>query len=154
MSKICTLMGCFWQKCKMFKLRKCQDLCWWHSKSIQNLKENWLMLLKMTWRIWQILTGALQSLKVGTLIGWFFPKQKMYELKTYRGFMSHDNEEWCKIWRFEDILFYCFVSSKLTCRMWRILIRALTNLKDLQFNGLLLTKVYNVSTEKVQKTYV
>ena len=37
-------------------------------------------------------------LKIWTFIGSFYPKWKMYELKIYRGFMCHDNEEWCKIW--------------------------------------------------------
>ena len=36
------------------------------------------------------------------------------------------------------------VSSKLTWGIWQILIRALTNLKNLHFNGLLLNKAYNV----------
>ena len=30
---------------------------WWHGRLMQNLKENWLVLLKMKWRIWQIFTG-------------------------------------------------------------------------------------------------
>ena len=30
----------------------------------------------------------------------------MDELKTYRGFMCDDNEEWCKI---EDLKKYCFI---------------------------------------------
>ena len=34
-----------------------------------------------------------ESLKIGTFIGLFYPKQKMYELKIYRGVMCHDNEE-------------------------------------------------------------
>ena len=33
--------------------------------------------------------------------------------------------------------------SKLTWEIWRILTRALKNLKNLHFNGLLLTKIYN-----------
>ena len=33
------------------------------------------------------------SLKIGSLIGTFYPKQKMYELKIYRGVLCHDNEE-------------------------------------------------------------
>ena len=40
------------------------------------------------------------------------------------------------------------VSSKLTWGIWRILTRALENLKNLHFNGLLLTKVYNVWAKK------
>ena len=37
---------------------------------------------------------------------------------------------------------------------WQILIQALKNLKNLHFNGLLLTKVYNVWPKKVHETYV
>ena len=40
-----------------------------------------------------IFTKALKSLKIGTLMGFFYPKQKMYELKIYRGVMSDDNKE-------------------------------------------------------------
>ena len=40
------------------------------------------------------------------------------------------------------------VSSKLTWGIWRILTWALKNLKNLHFNGLLLTKVYNVLAKK------
>ena len=36
---------------------------------------------------------ALESLKIGTLIGFFYPKQKMYERKVYMGVMCHDNQE-------------------------------------------------------------
>ena len=34
-----------------------------------------------------------ESPKIGTLMGSFYPKQKMYEVKIYRGVMCHDNEE-------------------------------------------------------------
>ena len=33
------------------------------------------------------------SLKIGTLMGSFYPKQKMYGLKIYRGILCHENEE-------------------------------------------------------------
>ena len=46
------------------------------------------------------------------------------------------------------------VSSKRTWGIWRILTRTLKNLKNLRFNGLVLTKVYNVWTKKVQRSYV
>ena len=49
---------------------------------------------KMPWVIWQIFTRSLKSLTIGTLMGSFSPKQKMYKLK-----ICHDDEEWCKIWR-------------------------------------------------------
>ena len=44
---------------------------WWHWILMQNLKENWLLLSKMTWRIWEIFTRALESLKIWTLMGFF-----------------------------------------------------------------------------------
>ena len=38
--------------------------------------------------------STFESLKTGTtLLGSFCPKQKMYELKIYRGVLCHDNEE-------------------------------------------------------------
>ena len=37
--------------------------------------------------------------KMGTLMGFFCPKLKIFELKIYRGVMCHENEEWCKNWR-------------------------------------------------------
>ena len=41
---------------------------------MQNLKKNWLVVWKMTWGIWQIFTRALESLKIGILMGSFNPK--------------------------------------------------------------------------------
>ena len=42
------------------------------------------------------------------------------------------------------------VFSKLTWGIWQVLTRALQNLKDLHFNGLLLTKIYNAWAKEVQ----
>ena len=44
--------------------------------------------LENEWRIWQIFTRALGSLKIGTLMGSFYPKLKMFQLKSYRRVMS------------------------------------------------------------------
>ena len=46
------------------------------------------------------------------------------------------------------------VISKLTWGIWRFLTRALKSLKNLHCIGLLMTKVYNVWGEKVQKSYL
>ena len=35
----------------------------WQWRTIQNLKKNWLFSWKLTWRIWQILTWALENPK-------------------------------------------------------------------------------------------
>ena len=46
----------------------------WHWVLMQNLNENWLLLSKMTWEIWEIFTRALESLKIGTLMTSLYPK--------------------------------------------------------------------------------
>ena len=49
-SNICTLMGCFWPKYIMFEPKKVQRIyVWWYWIVMQNLKESWLALSKMTW---------------------------------------------------------------------------------------------------------
>ena len=60
--KICTLMDCFWPKCIMFEVRKVQRIyVWLHWRLMQNLKENWLALSKLTRRIWQIFVHKLRN---------------------------------------------------------------------------------------------
>ena len=44
-------------------------------------------------RNFAIFTRALESVKIGILMGSYGPKQKMHELKIYREVMCHDNEE-------------------------------------------------------------
>ena len=112
---------------------------WWHWRLIQNLKEKWLLLPKMTWGIWQIWTRALQGLKIRTFMGSFHQMWQLYDLKTYRGVMWHDNEQWCK-----NVKRNWLVSPKLTREIYRILTRALKNLRHVRFNELLLTKECNV----------
>ena len=34
-----------------------------------------------------------ENLKIGTLMGYFYPKQKFYDLEIYRGVLCHDNEK-------------------------------------------------------------
>ena len=53
-----------------------------------------------------------------------------------------------------------YLEEELTCyfkintTIWRILTQALKSLKNVYFNRLLLTKVYNVLAKKEQKSYV
>ena len=37
--------------------------------------------------------NTFESLKIGISMGCFYPKYEMYELKSYMGFVCHDNEE-------------------------------------------------------------
>ena len=46
----------------------------WHWRAMQYLKKNWIVAWKMTWRILQIFTRALESVNIGTLIRSFCPK--------------------------------------------------------------------------------
>ena len=57
----------------------------WNWRVTETLKKNWLFVLKVTWGIWWILTRAVESLKICTLIGYFCGKYVMFELKKYRG---------------------------------------------------------------------
>ena len=49
--------------------------------------------LESDMRNMQIFTRAIESLKIGILMGSFNPKQEKYELKIHRGVMCHENEE-------------------------------------------------------------
>ena len=55
---------------------------WWHSRLIQNLKENWLVLPKMTWGILQIFTRPHSKVwNFGFLLGPFIQNRKCLSLK-------------------------------------------------------------------------
>ena len=43
--------------------------------------------------------------KIYTLMGCFWPKYIMFELKKYRGHIFNKTEVWCKIWRKTDLWF-------------------------------------------------
>ena len=43
--------------------------------------------------------------KIFILMGSFWAKYILFELKKYRGVIFHDTEEWCKIWRKTDLWF-------------------------------------------------
>ena len=73
--------------------------------NLSNITFNWLVVWKMTWGIWQIFTRALESLKIGILMGSFNPMLKKYELKLHRGVICHNNKEWHKLWRGIDLSF-------------------------------------------------
>ena len=80
-----------------------------------------------------------KSLKIGTFVGLFYPKQKIYELKIDRGVMCHDNEEWCKIWRGIDLSVQNWHEE--LDKYWP---EHSENSLKLHFNGMLLNKIYNV----------
>ena len=50
-------------------------------------------------------TARVKFHQICTLISSFCWKYMKFQLKKYRGVMSHDPEKWCKIWRKTDLLF-------------------------------------------------
>ena len=58
----------------------------WHSRVMQNLKKNWLVVWEITWGIWQIFTRAIESWdsKLGLLWGTFIPSRISMSLKFIR----------------------------------------------------------------------
>ena len=73
---------------------------------MKNLKWNWLVISKLMWEIWRILTPVRWSLKnVNLIMGSFWAKCIFFEWKKYRGVFFGDIEEWCKIWEKTDLWF-------------------------------------------------
>ena len=56
-------MGSFWAKYILFELKNTEELSFMILKSDKNLERNQLVVWKLTWGIWQILTWSLESLK-------------------------------------------------------------------------------------------
>ena len=62
--KICTFMGSFCPKRNVSAKKFQRNYVSWYWKVTQNLKENWLMVWKMTWGIWLIFMQAAESLQI------------------------------------------------------------------------------------------
>ena len=103
--KIGILMGFFNPKLKRYELKIQRNHLPWLWRTTQNLKRKWLVISKLTWGIWQILTWALEVWKVFILMGSFWAKCILFELKKYTGVIFQDTEEGCKIWRGIDLSF-------------------------------------------------
>ena len=117
----------------------------WHWRVMQSLKKNWLLVPKMTWGIWWILMRAVASLKICTLMCYFYQKYIMFEPKKCSGVMCNNTEKWCKIWRGTDL---CFEKRHGEFgEFW-------PNTQSQNFNGVLLIKVHNAWAKKVQRRYV
>ena len=99
-------MGCFWPKYIMYimSLKKYRGV-------IFDCTEDWckiwrktgLYFLKWLEEFGKFSPKHVRKSKNWTFTGSFYPKQKMYELKIYRGVMCQQNEERCKIWRELDL---------------------------------------------------
>ena len=71
---------------------------WWYWRVVQILNKNWLFVWKMTWRVWWILTRAMESLKISILMGYFCRKYLMFELKNIQKSCVVKNDLWFQKW--------------------------------------------------------
>ena len=88
-----------------------------------------------------ILMCTVASPKIWTLMCYFCRNYIMFVPQKGRGVTCHSTEEWCKIWGGTDLCIGEF---------WPHTRKS----QNLHFNGLLLTKVYNVWAKKLQSSYV
>ena len=87
--------------------------------------------------------------KICTLMGCFWPKYIMLELRKYRGFMFDGTEYWCKIWRKTDLHF-----QKWYEQFSKFSPNHVQKCKNWDFYGILLSKVENVWAQNVEGSYV
>ena len=147
--KIYTLMDCFWLKYIMFKLKKYRGVIFHNAREWCKVwRKSDLWFVKWHEEFGQFSPKHTKVLKLGLLLDPFIQSRK------------------CMILKFTRVL--CVMTMKidakyekeLTCqfktdmRNLRNFDRSTKNLKNLYFNGLLLTKVYNVWAKKVERSYV
>ena len=113
---------------------------------MQNLKKNWLVVWKMTWVIWKIFAKSTRKIsKLGLWWDLFMESRKCMNLKfteeLYTTTVKNDT-------KFEKELTCRF---KIDTTIWRIFIWTLECLKNVHFDGLLLTKVW---AKNVQRRHV
>ena len=105
-SKIFTLMGSFWARYVFLKLRKYRRVIFHETKKGYKIWRG----IDLSFQDWhkQFDKFWLEHLKVSkifTLIGSFWAKYILLELKKYLGVIFHETEEGYKIWRGIKLLF-------------------------------------------------
>ena len=153
--KFFNLKGSFRARYTLFEVKK-------YRKVMQSLERNWLVASKLTWGICPLLTQVLESFqkfsftglllcisKSLALLGSFCAKYILFELEKYKGVIFHDTEGWYTIWKGIDLSLQNWY--KEFNKFWP---GGLKSLKNLDFNAVFLTKVYNAWSEKVQRSYV
>ena len=105
-SKMFPLMGSFWAKYILFELKKYREVIFHETeegykiwREIDLLFQNWHKEFDKFW------PEHLKVSKIFTLMGSFWAKYILFELKKYRGVIFHDTEEICKFWRKTDLWF-------------------------------------------------
>ena len=147
------------------------------TRALENLKNvnfNWLLLTKLD-NVWDKSTEELRlmALKIDSKYEGKLAYASKYEMRNLVYF--HQTTRKSQNWDFDGILlskvknvWICryvswqrimqnlkrnwFTSSKSALEIWWFSTRSLENLRNLHFYGLLLNKVYNVWTKKVQRS--
>ena len=106
--KIGSFIGYFYPKQKMYEL-KIHIYVLWQGRKMRNLKRNWLV---QNWheefnKFWP---KHLKISKICTLMGCFWPKYIMLQLRKYREVMFDGTQDWLK--KFEGKLICCFKNDK------------------------------------------
>ena len=97
-------MGYFWAKYVLFELKKYSGIIFHETEERYkiwrgiDLFQNWHKEFDKIW------PKHSKVSKIFILMGSFWAKYVLLELKKYRGVIFHYNEEWCKIWRKNDLL--------------------------------------------------
>ena len=114
-----TLIGCFYTKRKMYELKTYRGVMdydneeWYKFLNRINLPiQNWHEEFNKFW------SEHSKISKICTLMGWFWPKCIMVQLKKYRGVMFNGTQDWYKVWGKTDLRF-----QKLTWKIWHIFTR-------------------------------
>ena len=121
----CTEDWCkIWRQTDLYFLKWHEEFCKYSPEHVRKSK-NWVFSWVLLSKVWNMWAWNLQ----GSYVSW--------ESRTTQNLKRN--------W---------LVNSKLAWVIWWILSRALENLENLHFNGLLLIIVYNVWAKKVQRSYV
>ena len=149
-SKICTSMDSFWAKYIIFELKKYRGFMFHHIEDWCKFEEKLTCGLENDIEEFgRFLPGHLNVSKLGLWWNTVIQSKKLLSLKF--------TEELCiiamkNVTKFEEKLTCCF---KIDTTIWPILTPEFECLKNLLFNWLLLTKVYNIwakSTEEFDGT--
>ena len=126
----------------LFELKKYRGVVFHDIRVMQCLRKNWHVVWKMTWGIWQI---SPEHSKMSKLELWWDPFVQIRKCMSLKL-----TEELCIMTMNNDTK----IEEELTWVTSRVLTRALESLRNLYFNWLLVTKIYNAWATKVQRSYL
>ena len=142
--KVCTLMGFFWTKYIMFKLKKYREV-------LLDGTEYWCNIWRKTdmcFQEWHEGLSKFSPEHIWKSKNWDFDGVLLSKVENL---WAQDLQESFVSWQWrmiQNLKRNWLVSSKLIWGIWQILNQALKNPKTLHFNLLLLTKAYNAWAKK------